>query len=320
MKEKKLIQKRKKKFLVFAVMLSLLCIPAILTPVVEAATDYWTVQEGEEYFPGDEIVLDRSGYGNHTAMPVEYYDAEGNQYNDLTGTSSYDATTHISKTVLPTKTGVLKWKVDYKSLSGGEEHLRFVAVPGKHTIIYKNGTVELQNTQVNYGGATPAYQGATPTKASDVQYEYTFLGWSPAVAATVTANATYDAQFTKSLRKYPITWQDDEGNELDVTKVAYGEVPTHADPTKAATDEYTYTFKGWDADPVAVTGPATYKAVFEAIPVSKQAEVKTTAATTTTEAKDNSAPTGDTAPLAAAGALALASLFGAAALLLKKKA
>ena len=40
---------------------------------------------------------------------------------------------------------------------------------------------------VEFGKATPAFNG-TPTRDG-----YTFAGWKPAVAATVTSNATYEA-------------------------------------------------------------------------------------------------------------------------------
>ena len=55
------------------------------------------------------------------------------------------------------------------------------------SVIFKN---EVHNNLVN-GAPTPPYNnGATPTREG-----YEFTGWSPAVAETVTANATYTAQW-----------------------------------------------------------------------------------------------------------------------------
>ena len=314
MKEKKLIQKRKKKFLVFAMALSMLCIPAFLTPIVEAQ-DWDSFNIGDAVIPGT-VVEDpgRATYGLTYGFSVEYFDKDGNEYTDLSCTSEYDNSTGEAQHVVKSKEGIKAWEVLQADGTGHATKFVFKAIPYAHSVTYKSEGTVLQTSYADDGDATPVYGGSTPSKVSDAQYDYTFAGWDAPIAATLTQNLVYNATYSKKLREYPITWQDDEGNEIDVTKVAYGEVPTHADPTKAATSEYTYTFKGWDANPVAVTGPATYKAVFEA---SKKAEVKTTA---TTEEKDSSAPTGDTAPLAAAGALALASFLGAAALLLKKKA
>ena len=80
----------------------------------------------------------------------------------------------------------------------------------------------------------------------------------------MTGDATYKATFSATKNKYTITWLNDDDSLIDKTTVEYGVVPEHADASKVATAEYTYTFTGWDIAPVAVTGDATYKATFEA--------------------------------------------------------
>ena len=133
--------------------------------------------------------------------------------------------------------------------------------PATYTITWLNydgsqlGTTEVEE------GATPAYSGATPTKPADAQYTYTFSGWTPAIVPA-TENATYTATFTSTLRSYTITWKNDDDSVIDTTTVAYGQMPTHADPEKAADAQYTYTFTGWTPNIVAVTGPATYTATY----------------------------------------------------------
>ena len=110
-------------------------------------------------------------------------------------------------------------------------------------------------------GNTPTYSGATPTKEATTQYTYEFKGWSPEVIA-VEGDATYIAEFDSIVNKYTITWLNDDNTQIDQTTVEYGVVPTHADATKEKTAEWSYTFAGWDIEPVAVTGEATYKATF----------------------------------------------------------
>lgn len=131
-----------------------------------------------------------------------------------------------------------------------------------YTITWKNedGTVLETDENVVYG-TTPAFDGETPAKAETAEYTYTFSGWSPAVTAA-TADATYTAVYTAEKRSYTITWKHEDGTVINTTTVPYGETPTHADDTKAATDEYTYTFAGWSPAVAAVTGDAEYTATF----------------------------------------------------------
>lgn len=130
------------------------------------------------------------------------------------------------------------------------------------TFVNEDGTV-LSTEAVPYG-TTPEYKGETPVKEGNAQYSYTFAGWDKEVT-TVTGDAAYTATFDESVNTYTITFVID-GVESTAT-YAYGEVPTHADPTKAADAEFTYKFAGWDKEFVPVTGDETYTASFVAIPV-----------------------------------------------------
>jgi len=132
----------------------------------------------------------------------------------------------------------------------------------QYTVTFKNDDGTTLSSETLYHGATPTC--AEPSKQADAQYTYTFSGWSPEVT-TVTANVVYTATYSSTKNKYTITWLDDDDSSLGTTTVEYGKVPTHANPTKLNTAEYTYSFAGWDNTPVAVTGDATYKATYSAV-------------------------------------------------------
>lgn len=134
-----------------------------------------------------------------------------------------------------------------------------------YKVTFKNGTIVLQEGYVKVG-TTPAYAGANPTKDADAQYTYAFSGWSPTIEAVSTDDQVYAAQFDQTLRSYTIIFKNEDGTELQKSDVEYGVVPSYtgATPAKTATAEYSYTFKGWNTTPVAVTGAATYTATFNA--------------------------------------------------------
>ncbi len=110
-----------------------------------------------------------------------------------------------------------------------------------------------------------------PIRNVTAQYEYWFTGdWSPELpwwGEPVTEDITYEAVFDSSLRYYEITFLLDDGSDYWSSWEEYG--TSIADfapeaPFKDPTDEYAYSFAGWDPDTtgVTVTGPATFTAVF----------------------------------------------------------
>ena len=154
---------------------------------------------------------------------------------------------------IATVTGDATYKVTYSSTLN-EYTIKFVDEDGS----------ELQSSKVAYG-EMPAYTGATPVKEADAQYTYTFAGWTPEIAK-VTGDSTYTATYTSTVNEYTIKFVNEDGTELQSSKVAYGELPSYTGetPTKAATAQYTYTFAGWTPEIAIVTGDATYKATYTA--------------------------------------------------------
>ena len=75
-----------------------------------------------------------------------------------------------------------------------------------YTVTWKNhdGSVLETDTGVVHG-TTPTYNGATPQKAEDENFTYTFNGWSPALEA-VTGDVEYTAQFTAVSKRVDPTY------------------------------------------------------------------------------------------------------------------
>ncbi len=66
------------------------------------------------------------------------------------------------------------------------------------------------------------------------------------------------------VNKYTVKFVDEDDTLIDETEYEEGaEIVVPADPTKAATDSYTYTFAGWDSEVSATaTADVTYKATY----------------------------------------------------------
>ena len=167
---------------------------------------------------------------------------------------------------IPTKASTGKCNYTFKNwdptLVSVTEPATYTAVfDSSFIIVFRNGETKLQSGFVAYG-SKPQYTGKTPTKAS-AKYVYTFKGWYP-IIESVTDSATYIAVFDSTLRDYAVTFKVGT-KTLQKKYVDYGVKPSYTGetPTKASTEKYTYTFKGWNPSIVTVTDSATYTAVFD---------------------------------------------------------
>ena len=119
---------------------------------------------------------------------------------------------------------------------------QFNAVVQRYTVTWKNwnGSILETDEDVAYG-ATPTYNGATPTKPSDAQYSYAFAGWDKAITA-VTGDVTYTAVFTQTAKRYKVTFDaNGHGTSPAAITVSVGQkIIKPADPSASS-----YAFGGW---------------------------------------------------------------------------
>lgn len=163
------------------------------------------------------------------------------------------------------------WTPEISAVTGEATYTAaYTTTTNKYTVTWMDadGTILETDEEVLYD-TMPEYNGAEPTKAEDVQYSYSFAGWSP-VVDKVEGNICYTAVYEKTLRSYTVTWYAEDGKTvLDTTKANYGETPVYVKetPAKAADAMNTYEFAGWTPEPSAITGDVSYKATFNAVPI-----------------------------------------------------
>jgi len=185
---------------------------------------------------------------------------------------SFDTGSYIYyKGPRPTKAGNAQY---YYTFSGWDQDYAIsnavvTAVFERHVCNYAVNWVNWDGSQLisndfDYGDL-PYYPGATPTKPSTVEYEYTFTGWNPEPAA-VTGETTYVAQFVQSARKYDITWLNYDGSTNATSRTPYNTTPEFEGetPAKPSTVQYAYTFAGWTPELEPATSNIAYTAKFDA--------------------------------------------------------
>ena len=175
----------------------------------------------------------------------------------------------VAATVTGNATYVATWGED-KNNNGIDDNEET-----KYTVTYKDGVdgeVFADDVHGNLlsGVATPAFSGGTPTRTG-----YVFKGWNPAVAATVTGNATYVATWGEDKNnngiddneetKYTVTYTDGvDGKEIFADQVYGNLLPGVDTPAfKGTPTREGYVFKGWNpAVAATVTGNVTYVATW----------------------------------------------------------
>ena len=142
---------------------------------------------------------------------------------------------------------------DYTAETGTSSQAKSLVLYGaiqKFSVTYTDGIggtsfADETTSDLRRGTPTPAFTGGTPTRSG-----YTFAGWEPSVAATVTDNAVYTAQWAKNSSsshhstRYTLHYESNGGTAYKDERCSSGtKVTLDKTPTRES-----YTFTGWYAD------------------------------------------------------------------------
>lgn len=135
---------------------------------------------------------------------------------------------------------------------------------------YDRATV-LDSSTVEYG-SNAVFTKATPTRATDDQYEYTFSGWDKPLSTPITGDTDFYAEYSTKNRYLCRFFVDDV--ETYSVMVTEGENVTYQGeyPTREQTQEYVFDFMNWDKSLENIQEDTDFNAVFNYIP--REYEVK----------------------------------------------
>ena len=133
--------------------------------------------------------------------------------------------------------------------------------------VLDDGTV-LEVKEVKSGDKA-TYSGETPTKENEEGKVYTFEGWTyndsiyqSEDLPVITEDTEFVATFKEGIASYTVTWI--VGDEKTTETYNYGETPSFKGETlKDSTEQFDYTFTGWDKEITPVNGDTRYEAIFE---------------------------------------------------------
>ncbi len=159
------------------------------------------------------------------------------------------------------------WDKEVVSVTGAATYSAVIdRTVNKYRVVFKDfdGTTLKDVEKYDYGtSASDIAKPSNPIRENTAQYTYAFKGWNP-VVSDVTEDMDYVAEYDSTLQNYTITFVNDS-ETLQSSEFVYGAIPSYKGsvPTKKETRKCAYTFKGWSPAITAVTGAATYKAVFD---------------------------------------------------------
>ena len=149
--------------------------------------------------------------------------------------------------------------------NGGTATLYAIWTPNTNTA-YKveHYKMNLDGTYPTTATETENKTGTTGASVTPAVKSYTGFTAPSTRTVTIAGNGSTVVKYYYERNNYTIKFVNEDGRELQLSSVPYDATPSYsgATPTKAATAQYTYTFKGWSPSIVSVTGEATYTATY----------------------------------------------------------
>lgn len=139
------------------------------------------------------------------------------------------------------------WTTEIAPVTGEATYtVKYKGTLRSYTVTWKNhdGTVLETDHNVSFG-TMPEYNGATPTKAADNTYTYSWRGWDKAVSS-VTGDVTYTATFSKAYINYSVTYKANASTGADVIEGSLHYGVTYTLKGENTFTKEGYTFIGWN--------------------------------------------------------------------------
>lgn len=243
------------------------------TPQKDADVQYtYTFKEWNGYTDGMTITGDVTFVAVYDSILNQYTYKFVNEDGSLVKEQKADYGSVIILPDVPSKNATQQYSYNFIGWDGYTDSMtvagdvvftaKYTPVINQYTYVFKNddGT-EIKSVTADYG--TDIVVPENPTKASTVQYSYTFASWRNYInGMSLTEDIIFVATYTSTLNQYTYKFVDNDGTELKSATVDYGtKIVVPATPS----DKGAYIFDYWEGftDGMNVTGDVTFKAVYK---------------------------------------------------------